>query len=105
MDVTMPERLLGGREALKKLLAHDVLDAHDLGILDVAVIDHALNDIVVQDRAVVVALHLTLHASDVEVKAIEISIDRTDRWLTLQGCGAGFEHVGLHSFVAPRRLP
>lgn len=88
-------RLFSVGQGREKPRAHDVFDAHDLRVLEIPVEDHALNQLVIQDRAVMVGLHLRFHVTAVEVKAVQISIDGTNRRLRLKQGGPCFQRIGF----------
>lgn len=56
--MAVPHCFLLSRQQSKEFLVDDVLDALDLRTLGIGVEDHALNDILIQDGAIVVRFHL-----------------------------------------------
>lgn len=64
--MAVPHRLLLGWLPGKKGLVDDVLYAHDLRALRVSIEDHALDEILVEDGAVVVRFHLHVRMAVVE---------------------------------------
>ena len=69
--VAVPELLFFGRQVHEGIAGDDVLDAAELGGQIVRVIDDALDEVVADDGAVVVGLHLVRHLAVDEVEAIE----------------------------------
>ena len=95
VHMAVPERLLGLGQSLEQPFANDVLDAHQLGIGDIAVVDHALEHLFAQDAAIVMGLHLAVGMAVVEVEAVQVGVEGGDGRLALQDIGAGFEHPGI----------
>lgn len=62
-----------------------------------------MSDIFVEDRAVVMGLHLNAWPAVVEVKSAQISTNRFDRRLALQQGGAGLERPSFCRFRLPRQ--
>ncbi|MNP07681.1 hypothetical protein D3C76_997160 [compost metagenome] len=91
--MAVPHRFLLSRQRGKQLLVDDVLDAHDLRTLGIAVEDHTLDDILIKDRAVVVRFHLHVGTAVVEVKAIQVGVDGLNRRLGLQHRSAGLQQL------------
>jgi hypothetical protein len=76
VHVAVPQVLFRGRQAREQLRGDDVFHAHDLRVLAVVVEDHALDHIFIQMSAVVMRLHLRFHVAVVEVKAVEVGVER-----------------------------
>lgn len=93
--MTVPHRLLLGRQTSKQLYVDDVLDTHDLRFLGVTVEDDALDDILIQDGAVVMRFHLHMRMSVVKVEAIQLGVNSLNGRLGLQGRGSGFQQLSL----------
>ena len=79
MHMAVPQRFLGRGQGVEQLLTDDVFDPHQLGILAVAIVDHTLDHLVVEDRAVMVSFHLHIWVAVVEMEAIQVSVQRIDR--------------------------
>ena len=90
VNMAMPQRFFIFRQRTEKLCADDVFDAHHFGVFDIAVEDDALNDIVIQDGAIVMGLHLMLRTSVIKVKAIHVRADGSHWGLVLQQRCTGF---------------
>jgi hypothetical protein len=103
VDMAVPQGFLVGRQAGKQPVAHDVLQAHELCVLCVTVIDDALDYVLVEDRAVVVR-HLLLHTAVVKVNAVEVRIDGGDRRHALQRRRASFECRHFRGLVSTGRF-
>jgi hypothetical protein len=73
-------------------------------ILHVAVIDDALNQFVVEDGAVVMRLHLAAHVAVVEMKSVEVRVDRFDGWLFLQHGRACLQCGGFSALFRTGRV-
>src|SRR3569833_1367137 len=100
--MTVPESFLGGRQPGEELLADDVLDSHELGVFDIAVVDHTLDDILIEDRAVVMRLHLLTDMAAVEMEAIQICVDGPNGRLALKRGRTGREDVAFGCRFIPR---
>lgn len=95
IPVAMPHRLLFGRQARKQLFVDDVLDAHDLRFFGITVEDDALDNILIQDGAVVMRFHLHIRMAVVEVETVEVSVDSLNGRLGLQCRRSSFKQLSL----------
>ena len=76
MAVPQPPLVVG--QGLEHPFADDVLDADQLGGREIGVIDHALVEVLVQVRAVVVGLDLPAHIVGIEMETVEIGAHRIE---------------------------
>jgi|UPI00054B64BA hypothetical protein len=72
--MTVPKRLFGFGKTCEQLFADDVLDPHQLGVLTIAIVDHALDNFLIEDSAVMVGLHLGFHVAVIKMEAVQVRI-------------------------------
>ena len=81
--MAVPQFLLVFGQVLEEAFTDDVLHAHDAGTLAVSVEDHALLEVLADLFAVVMRFHLALHVAAVEVEAVEIRVQFSQRRFVL----------------------
>lgn len=80
MNMAVLQRFFSIGQFGKQLFTDDVFHPHELHILAIAIVDHALDYFFIQDGATVVSLHLNLRVTIVEMESIQVGIECIDGW-------------------------
>ena len=91
--MAVPQRFFRRRQTLVQPGADDVFDTHQLGILDVAIVNDALDQLFIDDGAIVVRFHLAAQIAVIKMKTVKIGIQCRDGWPRLQCVGTRIEHA------------
>ncbi|MNG27695.1 hypothetical protein D3C84_1128540 [compost metagenome] len=75
MNMTVPQRFFSVGQFGKQLFTDDVFHPHELRVLAIAIVDHALDYFFIEDGAIVVSLHLNLRVAVVEMESIQVGIE------------------------------
>ena len=80
MNMAVLQRFFSVGQFGKQLFTDDVLHPHELRVLAIAIVNHALDYFFIQVGAIVVSLHLNLRVAIVEMESIQVGIECIDGW-------------------------
>ncbi|MNN05734.1 hypothetical protein D3C81_1185030 [compost metagenome] len=93
MDMAVPQRFFRRRQTLVQPGTDDIFDAHQLGIFDIAIVDHALDQLFIDDGAIMVRFHLAAQIAIIKMKTVKVGVQRGNRRPGLQCVGTRVQHA------------